>query len=685
MAGSVLNVKPNGNITNSGFGAGPNPADLGDGSDLTGYISTTPGAYFVVTCTGGSLPSGSVILSVTPKVRLGRASGTDSVQYSTGLMVLGSPFVAAASTAAVTTTPTNFTGGTIAARPDSGAAWSLPDLSSLIFKCNGPSGAVQEVAYEASLDINYVHPTVPSITSPGPTSTKSLNFTMSASVTDAETGKTQLVHFQIASDAGFTNILEDSSSATQTGALSSATFSKAMVNTLPDSHAGVKYYMRARTEDSTFGSISDWSATTIFYVNQATDMGAVTGMPTDAQTGVSRTARSVSAVATDPDSDNWTLQLQIGTSPSDPSSSPVIDLTTYPTVAASGAPNSLNPDLTVLAASTKYYWWMWASDTYSTPTDHTKYTAIKSFTTTGPAVAPTVPALPNQLGGGTVTLAWTPNGSGQTAYAIRRKLGTGSYEYWTGSGWSGTETKITSVSTSVGLTGFTTQTLAWSYSVKTWNLEGEASVYATDQTFFAHAAPTCTVTAPTAASTISAGGPTTTVTWTYAQAQSIAQAKARVIIKDTTETITYFDSGLVAQATASMVCDLVAGGCPTDTTSSALKVRVYVESADGALLNVTSAAIAFDVQWGVITLAITSPATSTVTTSGITATWTFSSTRSKTQAFYRVRLFSPSGSVYYDSGWVSGAATSLVVPVLLQDNSVYKLGVQTKNSSGVLS
>lgn len=197
-----------------------------------------------------------------------------------------------------------------------------------------------------------------------------------------------------------------------------------------------------------------------------------------------------------------------------------------------------------------------------------------------------------------------------------------------------------------------------------------------------HDLPTVTLTAPTG--TVSTGGPVLEVTWTYSQEQGDTQARFRVELLNDAGTVTFYDSGFQSGADVQHDIDLVAEGVPTDTAD--ISVRVTVESDQGPLWTARTPLSAFAVEWGVVTATITAPADlQLITTSQVTVAWTFASTRSKTQAHYRVRLLSPdSGAVHHDSGWVADTvATSYLIPFLLTDDSSYKIGLQLRNNEGV--
>lgn len=195
--------------------------------------------------------------------------------------------------------------------------------------------------------------------------------------------------------------------------------------------------------------------------------------------------------------------------------------------------------------------------------------------------------------------------------------------------------------------------------------------------------PTVVISAPADAASVTTGGPNLTVTWATSQAQSQAQATYRVEFLNDAGTTTYYDSGELSGTTTSLAVDLGANGVPTDTTDIKVRVTTTVTGAQSAATDTN----AFDVLWGVVTCTVLEPDPSdVVTTTRVTVEWSFSSTRSKTQAHYRVRLLTASGVQLYDSGWVaSTSATTYQVPIDLADNAHYQCGVQLKNNEGSVS
>lgn len=126
------------------------------------------------------------------------------------------------------------------------------------------------------------------------------------------------------------------------------------------------------------------------------------------------------------------------------------------------------------------------------------------------------------------TFSWSysdPQRGTQTGFQLRRKIGAGSYEYWTGTTWGGTPTTVSSSATTVTLpTGKWTTSGAAVWSVATVNGTG-TSAFAADQAITANQRPTVTVTAPTGTVTTTTR-PTTT--WTYTDAESNPQTTYQV-------------------------------------------------------------------------------------------------------------------------------------------------------------
>ena len=195
---------------------------------------------------------------------------------------------------------------------------------------------------------------------------------------------------------------------------------------------------------------------------------------------------------------------------------------------------------------------------------------------------------------------------------------------------------------------------------------------------------TPTVNVTSQGSTVTTGGPDLTVTWTYSQADGKVQERYRVIIDNGSSTV-YYDSGFIISAATSHTLDAVVEGVPADTTGTAL--RVTVQAIATGVPQYGSDDQAFDIQWGVVTATITAPADLTVlAVTSTTVTWSFASTRSKTQSGYRVRLLgATSGIELFTSGIVTGAGTSHAVPYTLSDSTSYTVELVLYNTESVPS
>jgi hypothetical protein len=114
---------------------------------------------------------------------------------------------------------------------------------------------------------------------------------------------------------------------------------------------------------------------------------------------------------------------------------------------------------------------------------------------------------------------------GQTAYHLRLKVaGAGSYTYWNGTAFTGTDGPVTGTSGTVTIPAAVIadgQTYVWSVASVDGGGEGP---YAADATFVAQAAPSVSVTAPTG--TIATEHPT--VTWTETLASGASQISYQV-------------------------------------------------------------------------------------------------------------------------------------------------------------
>lgn len=142
--------------------------------------------------------------------------------------------------------------------------------------------------------------------------------------------------------------------------------------------------------------------------------------------------------------------------------------------------------------------------------------------------APNAPTLNQPAAGGVVDATqdigfnWThsdPQGDPMSAWYFRRKHTDGTYDYWDGTNFVATETKLTTATVSLtsGLmmvpAGKWASNTAYSWSVATVDPAGLKGPYATDRVLYVSTPPMATVTAPGSGATISQSRPT--ITWTY--------------------------------------------------------------------------------------------------------------------------------------------------------------------------
>lgn len=205
-----------------------------------------------------------------------------------------------------------------------------------------------------------------------------------------------------------------------------------------------------------------------------------------------------------------------------------------------------------------------------------------------------------------------------------------------------------------------------------------------------HDSPVVTLTAPVG--TLTTGGPTVDVTWTFSQPQGDVQEWWKVTFTDDAGTTVYYDSGWQQGAVESHVVDLDAEEVPVDSTDVTCHVYVRGPEAIGTGTvaryedNNESAIV---LEWGVPHCTITSPTNGQIITlaTNLPVSWTFSDDRGgKTQGWYRVQLrYADSDLVVYDTGWVAGTDLNTTLPYLLTDGTSYEVVVQLKNNEGVRS
>ena len=157
----------------------------------------------------------------------------------------------------------------------------------------------------------------------------------------------------------------------------------------------------------------------------------------------------------------------------------------------------------------------------------------------------------------------------------------------------------------------------------------------------------------------------------------------------------FFDSGWVTVDTANgsqglYTINAIVAGIPTDTGTASVDPTLHLvatvlcsEEANHSTYTPSSSA-AFDVQWGVSTLAWAQQPASLVSTPQITPTWVFSSTRGFPEGSWGVQLASLDGtSIFYDSSPIVGTQTSYGVPYNLVQETTYRITVSAWNANGV--
>jgi hypothetical protein len=193
-----------------------------------------------------------------------------------------------------------------------------------------------------------------------------------------------------------------------------------------------------------------------------------------------------------------------------------------------------------------------------------------------------------------------------------------------------------------------------------------------------HDFPSVTV---TPLGTVSSGGPTLTVDWSYSQPQGDPQDQYRVqILSDDLLTV-HYDSGWLTGEVESHVLDVDAQGVPHD--SSDVTVKVEVTAVRGPAEDIDP----FIIQWGTPHCTISAPADESIWSDieGVDVSWAFSDDDGgNTQSHYRVRLkVTGSGLVVHNTGWVASTATSYRIPFNLNPGTEYTVEVQLKNNHGI--
>lgn len=162
----------------------------------------------------------------------------------------------------------------------------------------------------------------------------------------------------------------------------------------------------------------------------------------------------------------------------------------------------------------------------------------------------------------TLSIDWTFNdpdiGDTQSAYTLRRRLGTGAYSYWTGSGWQSTEDGSTKISSSSTVA---TLSVGWGadsdldhyYSIKTWDQDDAGpSDWSSEVRVVPSAQDNPTITAPLT----SVDEPSTIVTWSVA---SQTKYRVKVFTDAALETLAY-DSGVITSSSGSHLAEFDSEG-----------------------------------------------------------------------------------------------------------------------------
>ncbi len=200
-----------------------------------------------------------------------------------------------------------------------------------------------------------------------------------------------------------------------------------------------------------------------------------------------------------------------------------------------------------------------------------------------------------------------------------------------------------------------------------------------------HDPPTVVV---TTIGTITTGGPNMTVAWTFNQVQGDPQTAYRVEILDDALAVSYYDSGFLSGAPASLLVDVDAHDIPHDSTD--VTARVTVQSAGLVpVFHRGTDVDAYQIEWGVPHATIDAPLDLEVWSdlTGVDVDWTFTDDRGgKIQSAYRVRLIlKGSGLVLWDTGFVVSTDVTYTIPVSLNPGSDYTVELQLKNDHGVRS
>jgi phage tail-like protein len=196
-----------------------------------------------------------------------------------------------------------------------------------------------------------------------------------------------------------------------------------------------------------------------------------------------------------------------------------------------------------------------------------------------------------------------------------------------------------------------------------------------------------------------AGGPNITTTWVATQiSDGLPQKTARLQYWAADLSVMYFDTGwspnLVSSGLgSSFTIDATETGVPTDTGTGSvyptLHLIVIVFSSPSATPDTegwfnTASSAPFDIQWGVSSVRWGYGSTLQVPATGFTFNWVFSSTRGFTEGSYEAQLVSlDGGTVWWDSGVITGVGTSLTPDYTLTPDTSYRLIFIARNTNGV--